>query len=240
MSREDSQGTGNPGSNVNSGDEGVSQAAPGFMYGGDLLAISLGESLKEGRNKSKLIWALLVVLGISIAGNVVQFQYLPPTIVVSETEDGRIRPLPTIDQPIFTNQYVMTWAANMFESLYDIPFTEVSAYPGRIRNFMLPKSADQFVQGLRDAGIIDKVTQERRILRGVRTAPPTVTNSFLKNGRYIWVVEMPLSAVFEGAGGVSDRVVQNIVIRGYVGREHLMRSKDGLVIGSIEVYPGRG
>lgn len=213
---------------------------PPFKYGGDMLGIALGESLKEGRSKARVIWFLMLLLGVSISGNVIQFQYLPASKVVSETADGRIRPLPTIDEPIFTNQQVMNWSAQKFESLYDIPFTEVSSYPGRIRNFMLPKSANQFVQGLRDAGIIDKITKERRILRGVRTAPPTITNSFIKKGRYIWVVEMPLSAVFEGAGGVSDRVVQNVVLRGFIGREHLMRSEDGLVIGSIEVYPGRG
>lgn len=216
------------------------EAQTPFQYGGELLGVALGESLKEGRSKTRLIWFLLFLLAASIVGNIVQFQYLPATKVVSETADGRIRPLPTIDEPIFTNQQVMNWSAQKFESLYDIPFTEVSSYPGRVRNFMLPKSANQFVQGLRDAGIIDKVTKERRILRGVRTAPPTITNSFVKNGRYIWVVEMPLSAVFEGAGGVSDRVVQNVVLRGFIGREHLMRSDDGLVIGSIEVYPGRG
>lgn len=210
------------------------------MYGGEVLAVALGEAVKENRRKSVMNFALLLLLGLSVVGNVIQFQYLPPTLVVSETEDGRIRPLPVISEPLFSDQHVMNWAASKFESLYDIPFTEVSSYTGRIREFMLPKSASQFVKGMREAGIIDKVVKERLILRGIRMAPPNITNSMIKKGRYVWVVEMPVSAIFEGAGGKSQRVVQNVVLRGYVGREHLLKSKDGLVIGSIEVYPGRG
>ena len=211
-----------------------------LAYGGDVYSIALGEAIRASRTKGAMNWVLLAILTLAVVGNVIQFQYLPTTKVVSETSDGRIRPLPTMDEPVFSDQHVMNWAATKFESLYDLPFTEVSSYSGRIRNFMLPKSTNQFVQGLRDAGIIDKVLKERRVLRGIRTAPPTILNSFVKNGRYIWVVEMPVSAIFEGASGASDRVVQKVVLRGFIGREHLMRSDDGLVIGSIEVYPGRG
>ncbi len=209
-------------------------------FGGDVLALAYSEAIKESRTKSVMCWVLIGLLGLSITLNLSQFQYIPPASVVSETADGRIRPLPTMDEPIFSDQHVMNWAAEKFESLYDLPFTEISTYPGRIRTFMLPKSAKEFVKGLREAGIIDKVSKERLVLRGIRTAPPTIVDSFIDNGRFIWVIEMPLSAVFEGAGGKTNRLVQNVILRGFIGREHLMRAEDGLVVGAIEVYPGRG
>lgn len=208
-------------------------------YGADVLAIALTDAVGESRRKTQFMWGLLVCLGLSILGNVFQFQYLPATKVVSETADGRIRPLPTIDEPIFTDQQVMNWAATKIETLYDINFTEVSEYPGKIRTFMLPKAADDFVAGLRSAGIIDKVISERLILRGVRSAPPTITSSFLDNGRFIWVIEMPMTAIYEGSGGNTNKSMEPLAVRVYVGREHLMRSEDGLVFGSVNIFPGR-
>lgn len=207
------------------------------FYGGDILGVALPALVRESRQKSLWMVGLFIALSVSIVGNIVQFQYLPPTKVVSETPDGRIRPLPTIDEPIFTNEHVLNWAASKAEAAYDIPFTEINTYPGRIRDFMLEDTANQFIAALTKAGILDKVASERLILRGVRTAPPTLTDTKIVNGRYVWTIEIPLATIYEGAKG---REIENVVLRMFVGREHLMRAEDGLVIGSINVFPGRG
>ena len=209
-------------------------------YGGDVLAVALGQSIKEGRVKSIIIFALFVVLVVSIVGNYVQFNYLPQTKVVTQTVDGRILPIPTLDEPVLSDARVLNWSAEKFEKLYDMDFTDISSLPSRLSLFMLPGAKDQFIQGIRDAGIIDKVISERLVAKAIRTAPPSLTNSYIKKGRYIWVIEMPMSIIFEGTGGSSGREVQNIVVRGRVGREHIMKSDDGVVIGSVEIWPGKG
>jgi hypothetical protein len=173
-----------------------------------------------------------------MAGNLIQFNYLPPSVILSETEDGRIRPLPTIDNPIFTNAHVINWTGNKLEEIYDLPFTKISTYPSKLQQFMLPKAVEQFIDGLQKAGIIDKIIDERNIMRGVRRGPPAVTQTLTKKGRFIWTLEMPISVIFEGAGGKATQETQELVIRAFVGREHLLKSKDGLIIGAIEVYAG--
>ena len=201
-------------------------------------AVTLATLITEGRRKTLFIIGLFVLLGTSMAGNLIQFNYLPPSVILSETEDGRIRPLPTIDNPIFTNAHVINWTGNKLEEIYDLPFTKISTYPSKLQQFMLPKAVEQFIDGLQKAGIIDKIIDERNIMRGVRRGPPAVTQTLTKKGRFIWTLEMPISVIFEGAGGKATQETQELVIRAFVGREHLLKSKDGLIIGAIEVYAG--
>lgn len=199
-------------------------------------AVTLATLIAEGRRKTLFIVGLFALLSISMGGNLVQFNYLPQSVILSETEDGRIRPLPTMDNPIFTHAHVINWTANKLEAIYDLPFTKVSTYPSKLRQFMMPKAVEQFIDGLQKAGIIDKIINERSIMRGVRKGPPAVTQTMTKNGRFIWTLEMPISIIFEGAGGTAAQETQELVIRAFVGREHLLKAKDGLIIGAIEIY----
>ncbi len=201
-------------------------------------AVTLAVLIKEGRRKTLFIMSLFAVLCVSMLGNLAQFNYLPQSVILSETEDGRIRPLPTLDNPIFTDAHVMNWAATKLESMYDLPFTKVSTYSSKLRQFMLPNAAAQFLEGLQGVGIIDKIIEERSIMRGVRKGPPAIIQTMTKKGRYIWSLEMPMTIIFEGAGGRGKQETQNLVIRAFVGREHLMKAKDGLVIGAVEIYAG--
>lgn len=203
-------------------------------FGGEIYDVCLDAVLRESRGKSKIIFFLLLVLAISIGGNIIQFQYTPPTKVVSETVDGRIRPIPTMDDPIFTDAQVMNWAAARFEDMYDIPFTKISQHPGKLRTFMLSKSADQLWKGFQDAGLIDKIMKGNYVMRGIRSNAPTITASGVQNDRFVWVIEMPMNLIFEGP----RRDIEKVIVRAHVGRENLHRSADGLVIGSVEIYPG--
>jgi len=203
-----------------------------------IYAVTLATLITEGRRKTLFIMALLALLGISMGGNIIQFNYLPQSVILSETEDGRIRPLPTIDNPIFTNAHVINWTASKLEAIYDLPFTKISVYPSKLHQFMMPNAVEQFIDGLQKAGIIDKIIDERSVMRGVRKGPPAVTQTMMKDGRFVWTLEMPISVIFEGAGGQGAQEKQELVIRVFVGREHLLKAKDGLIIGAIEVYAG--
>jgi hypothetical protein len=207
-----------------------------FFYGGDVYAKALDTLIDENRKKGRMIFLLLFIAGGSIALNTVQFNYLPATKVVSETADGRIRPLPSLDEPIFSDTHIQNWAAEHIEKAYDLPFTELTKYQTALQKFMMKNTASDFENGLRAAGILDKIRDERRIMKGIRTGLPIITSKGEKNGRYLWVVQMPLTYTFEGASGTPD--VEKVIVKMWVGRAHLMQFEKGLVFGTIEVYPG--
>lgn len=195
------------------------------------------EELRAGsRRKSKIILLMALALVVMAFANMALFAVQPEKAVVAMTTDGRVLPLPTLDEPFHTSERVLSWAAEHIENTYSMTFADLESYPSKL-SYMTPQVKDQFIEALNRSGIIDKVANERRLFRAVRKESPSLQKEGVHNGRYVWSIQMPVQLNFEGANNI-DR--STLVVSVVVGRAPLTEQEDGLVIGKIDfVRSGR-
>lgn len=195
------------------------------------------EELRAGsRRKSKIILLMALALVVMAFANMALFAVQPEKAVVAMTTDGRVLPLPTLDEPFHTSERVLSWAAEHIENTYSMTFADLESYPSKL-SYMTPQVKDQFIEALNRSGIIDKVANERRLLRAVRKESPSLQKEGVHKGRYVWSIQMPVQLNFEGANNI-DR--STLIVSVVVGRAPLTEQKDGLVIGKIDfVRSGR-
>lgn len=195
------------------------------------------EDLRAGsRRKTKIILLMALALVVMAFANMALFAVKPEKAVVAMTTDGRVLPLPTMDEPFHTSERVLSWAADRIEETYSMTFADLESYPSKL-SFMTPEVKSQFIESLNRSGIIDKVANERRLLRAVRKESPSLQKEGVHKGRYVWSIQMPVQLNFEGANNI-DR--SSLIVSVVVGRAPLTEQENGLVIGKIDfVRSGR-
>lgn len=200
------------------------------------LLTDIEELRSSNRRKSKIILIMALALVVMAFANMALFAVKPEKAVVAMTTDGRVLPLPTLDEPFHTTERVLSWAANRIEETYSMSFADLEEYPGKL-SFMTPQVKAQFIEALNRSGIIDKVANERRVLRAVRKESPSLQKEGVHKGRYVWSIQMPVQLNFEGANNI-DR--SSFIVSIVVGRTTLTDQESGLVIGKIDfVRAGR-
>ena len=68
--------------------------------------------------KNRIIFGLFVVLGCSITANFAQYKYQPEPKLLAETTDGRIRKLPLLNDPMYSQKEILAWSQKCVESAY--------------------------------------------------------------------------------------------------------------------------
>lgn len=184
----------------------------------------------EGRSKTRIILVMAVTMGVLILALIWAFSLRPTTEVLAMTADGRVMPLPTLNEPFHSTERVLSWTAERIEQSYSMSFADMEGYPSKL-SFMTPQVRRDFIDAINRAGIVDKVTAERRLLRAVRRESPSLQREGTDGGRYLWSIQMPLQLNFEGATN-TDR--STLIVTVVVGRAPLTDYPDGLAIGKID------
>lgn len=203
----------------------------------DALDVAVVELCGELRKKNRHIWMQYLAITTLTILAVLQFQYLPPERVVSMDTQGRIFPLPTLDNPLVPQNQWLRWTEEKAEALFDIPFTELATFQNKL-TFMTKESRDNWVNALRQAGYLKKIEQERSILRAVRLNRAALYNEWLisKDNRLVRQYVVPMQLIFESPKG---KDYYEVILTINVAREHLALSEEGWVMGTVDVKPGR-
>lgn len=189
----------------------------------------------DSRRKSKTI----LLLGAVIIGLVMLLAAVvtnrPSSEVLALTVDGRILPLPVLSEPFHSTERVLAWTADCIERAYSMSFADIKEHPSRLACIQ-PEIRRQFIDQLNSSGIINKVVDEKRVLRAVRRASPSLQKEGVSQGRYLWSVQMPLQLNFEGHANIER---SNITVSVVIGRVDLHAAEEsGLAVGRIEWVRG--
>lgn len=195
----------------------------------------------ERRYKLGIFLSICVALVLSIALNVILFTHIPYTGVVVENQYGQIRNLPTLDEPLFEDDEVLSWASKALQQVYSISHLDITSHKHNIRRSATEKAANQIINGLEDAGYLDKIREEKRILSlELEKAPVLLSKGLNKSGRYVWRIQVPVKMKFNATGDARTEFGQTLMIRVSIGREDLVKSDDELTIGNIVIGTTNG
>ncbi len=155
----------------------------------------------------------LIILGLIGAMYFVVNVHQPENRYFATTEDGRLIPMVGLNQPNLSNPALMSWVAQACTEVMTFGFND---YRRRLqeasRNFTR-RGWENFTQALQKSRIIEMVETNQQVVTAAPQGAPILEREGEINGRYQWVVQLPLIVTYQsGARTRSDSLLVTVVV----------------------------
>lgn len=188
----------------------------------------LGWYRTQFRRAMKLALALAVALIVSVSVNALLFLNQPKPRYFAATPDLRIAPLIPLDQPVLTQEGLLTWASDTIAGAMSLNFLEYRQKLESIRPNFSDEAFKSFLGSLQSSGILDMIREKRLSASAITTRAPVIIASGLVGDTATWRIEFPLVVSYESSQGVesTQRLVATILVR----RVSTLKTPRGIVI----------
>jgi intracellular multiplication protein IcmL len=137
----------------------------------------------------------------------------PENRYFATTEDGRLIPMVALNEPNLSTPALMSWVAQACTEVMTFGFND---YRRRLqeasRNFTR-RGWESFTQALQRSRIIEMVETNQQVVTAAPQGAPILESEGLVNGRYQWVVQLPLVVTYQsGARTKSDNLLVSVVV----------------------------
>lgn len=173
------------------------------------LSVEPVEAIGIGIAAWKRLWRLSfgtnIVQGVVNIGLIVAVVILanqPPIVrfVATNTEGGVI-PLVTMNHAMLGDAAVLTFAQRAMEDSFSLGFANYRLEMQRARKFYSAAGWQGYLEALRKSHDLLAVRRRQLDMTIVVTGAPTVVQQGIQaNGRYGWIVQMPVRLAFSGDG----------------------------------------
>lgn len=155
----------------------------------------------------------LVIIGLLGTNYFVIHVHQPENRYFATTEDGRLIPMVSLNQPNLSTPALMSWVAQASTEVMTFGFND---YRRRLqessRNFTR-RGWESFTQALQAARIIEMVEANQQVVTAAPQGAPILESEGLVAGRYQWIVQLPLVLTYQsGARTKSDSLLVTVVI----------------------------
>ena len=195
--------------------KGREKALPPEDIGGLGAVVVRNEFYRDGyRSILKLaVLQAIVIVGLIGAMFYVVKVHQPENRYFATTEDGRLIPLVALNEPNLSTPALMSWVAQATTEVMTFGFSD---YRRRLqeasRNFTR-KGWESFTQALQRSRIIEMVEANQQVVTAAPQGAPIVQSEGLVNGRYQWVVQLPMILTYQaGSKTRSDALMVTLVV----------------------------
>ena len=213
------------------------------VHGAEMYAALAVREKTFARFQGKIILALLLLCIFSLAWNSVQNWTRPEPKLLAMTTDGRIQPLPLLDEPLDNRQTLVDWTRRNIPDLYEFNYANYRGKLNENLTFMQPRTLQSFQKMLNDSGILPRVREDFLILRANISNEPLLVSEKVYDGVRVWLMEIPMNLIYD-SGEVQNsrrqRVTQRIVFRAWIARANPMEYDGGLMLAKFAVMPREG
>ena len=183
------------------------------------------------RRSMKLALALTVALCISLGVAALLLLNQPKPRYFAATPDLRLAPMVPLDQPLLTQEGLLTWASNAITGAMSLNFLEWREKLETIRPHFEDEAFKSFLASLQGSGVLDMIRDKRLSASAVATRAPVITASGLVGGKATWKIEFPLIVSYESSQGVES--TQKLLATVLVRRASTAKTPRGVVIQQV-------
>jgi intracellular multiplication protein IcmL len=161
---------------------------------------------------------LVVMQGLAILLLIVALFFVvhsnkPENRYFATTEDGRLVPMVPLNQPNLSSPALMSWVAQATTEVMTFGFND---YRRRLqeasRNFTR-RGWESFTQALERSRIIEMVEANQQVVTAAPAGAPILQSEGLVNGRYQWVVQIPMTISYQAGATIrSDSLLVTVVV----------------------------
>ncbi len=170
------------------------------------------------RDGYRSLLRIAVLQGAVIVGLIGVMLYVihihqPENRYFATTEDGRLVPMISLNEPNLSSPALMSWVAQAATEVMTFGFSD---YRRRLqessRNFTR-RGWESFTQALQKSRIIEMVNENQQVITAAPQSAPVLKSEGVVGGRYQWVVQLPLVLTYQsGARTRSDSLIVTFVV----------------------------
>ncbi|PZP57317.1 MAG: type IV secretion protein IcmL [Micavibrio aeruginosavorus] len=184
------------------------------------------------RDGYRTLLKIALIEGVIIIGLILAMFYVissnkPQDRYFATTNDGRLVPMVSLNEPNLSTPALMSWTAQSATEVMTFGFHD---YRRRLqeasRNFTRLGWAS-FTTALEKSRIMETVEQNQQVLTAAPTSAPVLISEGVVNGRYQWQVELPMVITYQ-AGAL--RRADNLVLTLLIVRVSKLESPNGVGI----------
>ena len=205
-----------------------------YPYGVDELARHL--LTIQGVMQRQARWLSGLLLSVVVLSGVVTFQVFhhPEPEVLAMTQDGRILPLPTVDEPFYETANMLEWVERKLEKAYALDFVNLKGQIADWRTFMTAKTQENFKNALETAGILELV-RNGRILTGKVNGETLLIKQGSHKDTAVWIIDTPMKLSFESSDSTERPITMNISVEVVVIRVPITANSEGREMARIRI-----
>ena len=183
------------------------------------------------RRAMKLALALTVALCASLGVAAILLLNQPKPQYFAATPDLRLAPMVPLDQPLLTQNGLLTWVSDTITGAMSLNFLEWREKLESIRPHFDDAAYKSFLASLQSSGVLDMIRDKRLSASAVATRAPVIIASGLVGGKATWKVEFPLIVSYESSQGVES--TQKLLATVLVCRASTAKTQRGVVIQQV-------
>lgn len=183
------------------------------------------------RRAMKLALALTVALCASLGVAAILLLNQPKPQYFAATPDLRLAPMIPLDQPLLTQNGLLTWVSDTITGAMSLNFLEWREKLESIRPHFDDAAYKSFLASLQSSGVLDMIRDKRLSASAVATRAPVIIASGLVGGKATWKVEFPLIVSYESSQGVEN--TQKLLATVLVCRASTAKTPRGVVIQQV-------
>lgn len=183
------------------------------------------------RRTMKLSLCLVAALCVSLGVVAILLLNQPKPRYFAATPDLRLAPMVPLDQPLLTQDGLLTWASNAITGAMSLNFLEWREKLESIRPHFEDEAFKSFLASLKSSGILEMIQEKRLSASAVATRAPVIIASGLVGGRATWKIEFPLIVSYESSQGVES--TQKLLATVLVCRASTAKTPRGVVIQQV-------
>ncbi len=177
----------------------------------------------------------IVIVGLILAMFYVIQVHQPENRYFATTNDGRLVPMVSLNEPNLSTPALMSWAAQSATEVMTFGFHD---YRRRLqeasRNFTRIGWAS-FTSALDKSRIMEMVEANQQVVTAAPRSAPILISEGLVDGRYQWQVEIPMVITYQAG---SQTRADNLVITLLIVRVSKLESPNGVGIEQWIAQPG--
>tara|TARA_R110001592_G_scaffold33503_8_gene115994 strand:+ start:2203 stop:2880 length:678 start_codon:yes stop_codon:yes gene_type:complete len=160
----------------------------------------------------------------------------PVVRLLGETNDGRIRPLPLLSNPIYNHEEIMDWAGSCIRKIYKLDYIDWQETLNNETYCLSDSSRKAFVQSLKSMGLFEKLNANDQGTMYAVVGQPVLKNSMLgASGYKEWMVDVPYTIYLDGKKRGTIAVVMQMRIR----RVSMLWRENGIWVDSYVINTQR-
>lgn len=201
---------------------------------------SMTHKLEQQKNfeyRDSFRWVLTALIVLSIAGILLAAGVIYKAIFPGEQRyyasmtTGEVIPLPSLEEPVVTNTYILEWASTATRAAFNLDFVNYKAQLDKASENFTSGGWRAFSKALDDSGLLPIVIDKKLMMSSVVSGQPIIRFQGSVSGRYIWRIQMPILITY---GSASEQRQKALSVMMIVSRVPVLDTAVGLQITDFE------
>ena len=175
---------------------------------------------------------VLLILGVLLTAAVAYKAIFPGKVkYYASMTTGEVIPLPALNEPVVTNEYILTWAALAARAALNLDFVNYDKQLQAASLYFTSAGWDAFSSTLNNSGLLKTIQTKKLVMSAVVPNDPTILFAGIAHGRYMWKVSMPVLVTY---GSASDQRQRQLKVTMIVSRVPALDVPQGIQIIDFE------